>query len=42
MGPEERHRCIDEVRQRTGLPTTDPIALGVSPIVDALLAEAVP
>jgi uncharacterized NAD-dependent epimerase/dehydratase family protein len=40
MKPEERYRCIDEVQRRTGLPTTDPIAIGVGPIVDALLTEA--
>ena len=38
MAPEERRRCLDEVQQRTGLPATDPIAIGVGPIVDALLA----
>ncbi len=35
----ERERLVDELARRTGLPVTDPIALGVGPIVDRLLSE---
>ena len=34
---DERERWIEELARRTGLPVTDPIALGVGPIVDRLL-----
>jgi uncharacterized NAD-dependent epimerase/dehydratase family protein len=33
----ERERWMDELTRRTGLPVTDPIALGVGSIVDGLL-----
>jgi uncharacterized NAD-dependent epimerase/dehydratase family protein len=35
---DERSRWIDDLTRRTGLPVTDPIALGVGSIVDVLLA----
>ena len=31
--------AMDELARRTGLPVTDPIALGVGPIVDSLLSR---
>ncbi len=40
MTAEQRQRCLDGAQQRTGLPATDPVALGVGPIVDALLAPS--
>ena len=34
---EDRHRMLGETRSLTGLPVTDPMALGVGPLVDSLL-----
>lgn len=38
MDAAERERCCAELAGRTGLPVSDPIALGVGAIVDRLLA----
>ena len=38
MTVEERQRCLQDAQERTGLPATDPLSLGVGPIVDQLLA----
>jgi hypothetical protein len=38
MTAAERARTCDELATSTGLPVTDPIALGVGAIVDELLA----
>lgn len=35
----ERRRILDEAHEQTGLPVVDPIAVGVAPLVDALLAR---
>lgn len=37
MSAAERQRLLDRVSQETGLPAVDPIASGVTPLVDALL-----
>lgn len=42
MSASERNRRIAELQERTGLPVTDPMALGVGPIVDGLLARSSP
>lgn len=39
MGEAERARACAALAERTGLPVTDPIALGVGPIADRLLAR---
>jgi uncharacterized NAD-dependent epimerase/dehydratase family protein len=37
MSAAQRQQACAELAERTGLPVTDPIAMGVQPIVDRLL-----
>ena len=38
LAPEERRRQIERTEAETGLPVTDPIALGMAPLADRILA----
>jgi hypothetical protein len=40
MGRDEARRLCDLTADELGLPTTDPIAFGVEPIIDDLLCLA--
>ncbi len=37
LGAEEARRAIEEARERTGLPVSDPVRFGAGPLVDAIV-----
>ena len=39
LGEDDARRAVDEAREETGLPATDPVRFGAAPLVDALVPQ---